>query len=59
MRMMLMDRNSTEIFANNELVYMLIGGILTENDKPVKLFSEDGTTQLGTIDIRELRSIWR
>ena len=54
-----MDRNSTEIFANNELVYMLIGGILTENDKPVKLFSEDGTTQLGTIDIRELRSIWR
>lgn len=56
---LLVDRNSIEIFANGGRVYMPIGGILPEDDKSVKLFSEDGTTQLETLDIWELRSIWR
>jgi len=56
---LLVDRNSIEIFANGGRVYMPIGGILPEDDKSVKLFSEGGTTNLDTLDVWELRSIWR
>jgi sucrose-6-phosphate hydrolase SacC (GH32 family) len=56
---LLVDRNSIEIFANGGRVYMPIGGILPEDDKSIKLLSEDGTTQLETMDVWELRSIWR
>jgi sucrose-6-phosphate hydrolase SacC (GH32 family) len=56
---LLVDRNSIEIFANGGSVYMPIGGILPENDKSVKLFSEGGTTKLETLDVWELHSIWR
>ncbi|MHC4642694.1 MAG: GH32 C-terminal domain-containing protein [Planctomycetota bacterium] len=56
---LLVDRNSIEIFANGGRVYMPIGGILPEDDKSIKLFSEDGMTQLETLDVWELRSIWR
>jgi sucrose-6-phosphate hydrolase SacC (GH32 family) len=56
---LLVDRNSIEIFANEGRVYMPIGGILPENDKSVKLFSEGGTTKLETLDVWDLRSIWR
>ena len=56
---LLVDRNSIEIFANSGRMYMPIGGILPEDDKSVKLFSEGGTTNLETLDVWELRSIWR
>jgi fructan beta-fructosidase len=56
---LLVDRNSIEIFANGGRIYMPIGGILPEDNKSIKLFSEDSTTQLETLDIWELRSIWR
>ena len=55
---LLVDRNSIEIFANSGRVYMPIGGILPEDDKSIKLFSEGGTTQLETLDVWELNSIW-
>jgi sucrose-6-phosphate hydrolase SacC (GH32 family) len=53
------DHNSIEIFANSGRMYMPIGGILPEDDKSIKLFSEGGTTNLETLDVWELRSIWR
>jgi sucrose-6-phosphate hydrolase SacC (GH32 family) len=56
---LLVDRNSIEIFANSGRVYMPIGGILPKDDKSIKLFSADGTTQLEKMDTWELRSIWR
>jgi len=56
---LLVDRNSIEIFANGGRVYMPIGGILPEDDKSVKLFSEGGTTQLEALEIYELHSTWR
>jgi len=56
---LLVDRNSIEIFANSGRVYMPIGGILPEDDKSVKLFSEGGTTNLEKLDVWELNSIWR
>ncbi len=56
---LLVDRNSIEIFANSGRVYMPIGGILPEDDKSTKLFSEGGMIQLEKIDIWELNSIWR
>jgi len=55
---LLVDRNSIEIFANSGRVYMPIGGILPEDDKSIKLFSEGGTTQLETLEVWELNSIW-
>ncbi|MBA7698589.1 hypothetical protein ES703_107267 [subsurface metagenome] len=54
-----MDRNSIEIFANGGRMYMPIGGILPEDDKSIKLFSEGGMTHLETLDVWELHSIWR
>jgi sucrose-6-phosphate hydrolase SacC (GH32 family) len=56
---LLVDRNSIEIFANGGRVYMPIGGILPEDDKSVKVYSEGGTTNLETLDVWELHSIWR
>ncbi len=56
---LLVDRNSIEIFANGGRLYMPIGGILPEDDKSIKLFSEGGTTDIETLDVWELRSIWR
>jgi len=56
---LLVDRNSIEIFANGGRLYMPIGGILPEDDKSIKLFSEGGTTHVETLDVWELRSIWR
>jgi fructan beta-fructosidase len=56
---LLVDRNSIEIFANGGRIYMPIGGILPEDDKSIKLFSEDGTTRLEKLDVWELNSIWR
>jgi fructan beta-fructosidase len=55
---LLVDRNSIEIFANSGRIYMPIGGILPEDDKSLKLFSESGTTRLETLDVWELHSIW-
>ncbi len=56
---LLVDRNSIEIFGNSGRVYMPIGGILPEDDKSIKLVSKGGTTQLETLDVWELKSIWR
>ncbi|MCK4793159.1 MAG: GH32 C-terminal domain-containing protein, partial [Desulfobacteraceae bacterium] len=56
---LLVDRNSIEIFGNGGHLYMPIGGILPEDDKSIKLFSDGSTTHVETLDIWELRSIWR
>ncbi|MBW8039899.1 MAG: DUF4980 domain-containing protein [Planctomycetes bacterium] len=56
---LLVDRNSIEIFANGGRLYMPIGGILPKDDKSVKLFSDGSTTDIETLDVWELRSIWR
>ena len=56
---LLVDRNSIEIFGNGGRLYMPIGGILPEDDKSIKLFSDGSTTHVETLDVWELRSIWR
>ncbi len=54
----LVDRGIIEIFANDGRVYMPIGGLLTDNEKTLELFTTGGSTLLESLQVFELRSAW-
>jgi fructan beta-fructosidase len=55
----LVDRTSIEIFGNNGRIYMPIGVILAGNSKPLEIFTKGGDTEINSLEIFKLSSIWR
>ncbi len=55
----LVDRTSIEIFANDGRVYMPIGVILAGNSKSLEIFSKGGDTEIKSLEVFGLRSIWQ
>jgi fructan beta-fructosidase len=54
----LVDRVSTEIFANNGQIYMPMRTLPTEGKKGIQMFSKGGSTKVTSLKVRELNSIW-
>ena len=55
----LVDRVSIEIFGNDGRVYMPMGAILADENKTLEVFTKGGDVKLTSLDVHELRSIWR
>jgi len=55
---LLVDRTSVEIFGNQGRIYMPIGVILSDKERPLEIFSRGGNTEITNMQIYELRSIW-
>jgi len=56
---LLVDRMSIEIFGNNGRIYMPTGVILAGNSKSLEIFTRGGDTELKSMEVFELSSIWR
>jgi sucrose-6-phosphate hydrolase SacC (GH32 family) len=54
----LVDRVSTEIFANNGRVYMPMRTLPTSAAKGLQVFSKGGMTRINSLKVREVKSIW-
>jgi fructan beta-fructosidase len=55
----LVDRTSIEIFGNGGRIYMPIGVILAGNSKPLEIVTKGGDTEIKSLEIFDLSSIWR
>jgi sucrose-6-phosphate hydrolase SacC (GH32 family) len=55
----LVDRTSIEIFGNSGRLYMPIGVILADNSKSLEIFTKGGNIEVQSLDVYELRSVWR
>jgi fructan beta-fructosidase len=55
----LVDRTSIEIFGNDGRIYMPIGVILADNSKSLEIFIKGGHTEIKSLQVFELSSIWR
>jgi sucrose-6-phosphate hydrolase SacC (GH32 family) len=55
---LVVDRNSIEIYANGGEVYMPMGGILPAENKTLSMFSRDGLTNIDSLEVWKLKSIW-
>jgi fructan beta-fructosidase len=55
----LVDRTSIEIFGNGGRIYMPIGVILAGNSRSLDMFTKAGDTEIRSLEIFELSSIWR
>ncbi len=55
----LVDRTSIEIFGNKGRVYMPMGVILAGNSKSLEIFTKGGNTQVKSLIVYKLGSIWR
>ena len=55
---LLVDRTSIEIFGNRGRIYMPIGVILSDRERPLEIFSRGGNTEITNMQIYELQSIW-
>jgi len=56
---LLVDRTSIEIFGNDGRVYMPIGVILAGNSKSLEIFTKGGNTEVQSLEIFELNSVWQ
>jgi fructan beta-fructosidase len=56
---LLVDRTSIEIFGNDGKIYMPIGVILVDNSKSLEIFTKGGNTEVKSLEVYELRSVWR
>jgi fructan beta-fructosidase len=56
---MLVDRTSIEIFGNDGRIYIPIGVILAGNSKSLEIFTKGGDTEINSLEVFELSSIWR
>jgi len=56
---LLVDRTSIEIFSNDGGIYMPIGVILTDNSKSIEIFTKGGNTEVKSLEVYELNSIWK
>jgi fructan beta-fructosidase len=54
----LVDRTMVEVFANNGKYYFPMGAYLTDKDPAIKIFSNQGSTKINSLEIYELKSIW-
>jgi len=54
-----MDRTSIEIFANDGRIYMPIGVILADNSKSLEIFTKGGNTEVQSLEVFELNSVWK
>lgn len=54
----LLDRVSVEVFANDGRVYMPLQSILQPEERSLEVFTEDGNTQISSLEVYELKSIW-
>ena len=54
----LLDRASIEIFGNDGRIALPIGVIPEDENKTLEIFSKGGSTEIVTLDVYELRSIW-
>ncbi|MCP4257988.1 MAG: DUF4980 domain-containing protein [Planctomycetes bacterium] len=55
----LVDRTSIEIFGNNGRMYMPMGVILAENSKSLEIFTKGGNTEVESLIVHKLGSVWR
>ena len=55
----LVDRTSIEIFGNNGRVYMPMGVLLADNSKSLEIFTKGGNTQVESLIVYKLGSVWR
>jgi len=55
----LVDRTSIEIFGNNGRVYMPMGVILADNSKSLEIFTKGGNTQVESLIVYKLGSVWQ
>jgi fructan beta-fructosidase len=55
----LVDRTYVEVFANNGRYYFPMGAYLVDKDPAIKVFSKGGKTEVNSIEVYELESIWR
>ena len=56
---LLVDRTSIEVFGNDGRIYMPIGVILAGNPKSLEIFTKGGDTEVQSLEVFELSSIWR
>jgi len=56
---LLVDRTSIEIFANDGRIYMPIGVILADNSKSLEIFTKGGNTEVQSLEVFELNSVWK
>jgi len=55
----LVDRLSIETFANDGRVYMPVRMIPEDENKTIEVFSRGGDTQINSLEVYELNSIWQ
>jgi fructan beta-fructosidase len=55
----LVDRTSIEVFGNDGRLYMPVGVILAGNSKSLEIFTKGGDTEIRSLEIFELSSIWQ
>jgi len=56
---LLVDRTSIEIFGNDGRIYMPIGVILADNSKSLEIFTKGGNTEVKSLEVCELNSVWK
>lgn len=54
----LVDRVSIEIFANGGRLYMPVRAIPKGDEKGLEVFTKGGNIKIGSLKVRELKSIW-
>ena len=55
---LLVDRTSIEIFGNDGRIYMPMGVVLADNSKSLEIFAKGGNTEVKSLEVYELRSVW-
>ncbi len=55
---LLVDRASLEIFGNDGLVALLIGVVLPDDDRTLRLYAEGGSATVRSLTVYELNSAW-
>jgi sucrose-6-phosphate hydrolase SacC (GH32 family) len=55
----LVDRTSIEILGNSGRMYMPIGVILADKSKSIEIFTKGGNTNVESLEVIKLGSIWR
>ena len=55
----LIDKASIEIFGNDGVMYMPMGMILPDDNKSLELFVKNGEIHLNTLNVFELKPIWK
>ena len=55
---LLVDRASSEIFGNDGRVALPVGVIPADDDTSLEVFTREGSTEINSLDVFELRSAW-